>query len=286
MLDRVIIALVVVSALLHAAWNAMLRLEPDKDRSLVAATLFATLFAFAVTGVRWGLGEPPLASLVGLGFAVAAGVFEAVYFTTLAAAMQRGTLGTVYTISRGGAVLLVWPLSALLFAEAVTASSTTGSLLVLAGLVLCGLGARGARRPGDRSAVHWAIVCAVSIAGYHLGYKAALQNGVNPSACFALALGVATAINVGRLGRPARQALRGVMRLRWPRLLVMGLVCGGSFLLLMEALARGGSGFVLTLRNTSVLFAVAMAWWIGERPSWRELAGAALVAAGAAVMAG
>ena len=80
-------------------------------------------------------------------------------------------------------------------------------------------------------------------------------------------------------------SLREVMRLRWPRLLVMGLVCGGSFLLLMEALARGGSGFVLTLRNTSVLFAVGMAWWIGERPSWRELVGATLVAAGAAVMA-
>jgi drug/metabolite transporter (DMT)-like permease len=226
-----------------------------------------------------------VASLAGLGFAVAAGVFEAVYFATLAAAMERGTLGTVYTISRGGAVLLVWPLSALLFAEAVTASSATGSLLVLAGLVLCGLGARSARRAGDRSAVGWAIVCAVSIAGYHLGYKAALQAGVNPSACFALALGVATAINVARLGRSARDSLREVMRLRWPRLLVLGLVCGGSFLLLMEALARGGSGFVLTLRNTSVLFAVGLAWWIGERPSWRELVGATLVAAGAAVMA-
>jgi len=53
----------------------------------------------------------------------------------------------------------------------------------------------------------------------------------------------------------------------------------------MEALAIGGSGYVLTLRNTSVLFAAGMAWLIGERPSRIELGGAVLVAAGAALMA-
>ncbi|MCX5746234.1 MAG: EamA family transporter, partial [Proteobacteria bacterium] len=65
----------------------------------------------------------------------------------------------------------------------------------------------------------------------------------------------------------------------------MGLLCGGSFLILMEALARGGSGYVLTLRNTSVLFAAGMAYLIGERPRRGEVIGAALVAAGAALMA-
>ena len=65
----------------------------------------------------------------------------------------------------------------------------------------------------------------------------------------------------------------------------MGLVCGGSFLMLLEALAIGGSGYVLTLRNTSVLFAAGMAWVIGERPTRSQLAGALLVAAGAALMA-
>jgi drug/metabolite transporter (DMT)-like permease len=76
-----------------------------------------------------------------------------------------------------------------------------------------------------------------------------------------------------------------LIRRRWPRLLVIGLGCGGSFLILMEALAIGGSGYVLTLRNTSVLFAAAMASVIGERPGRTEVAGAALVAAGAALMA-
>ena len=286
-----IIALVVLSALLHATWNALLRLERDKDRALVAATLVATLFATSVAGVRWALGQPPFASPSGLGFTVLAGVFEAGYFATLARAMERGNLGLVYTISRGGAVLVVWPLSIALYAEVATLPAIGGSVVVLCGLALSGRGAAGSDRGDGRGAVAWAAACAASIAGYHLAYKAALLDATNPSACFAVSLGVSALINLGRLGRLGRLgsappgALRALVRARWRQVIVIGVVCGGSFLILMEALAIGGSGYVLTLRNTSVLFAAGMSALIGERPTRIALAGAVLVAAGAALMA-
>lgn len=280
-----IVALVLLSAFLHAAWNALLRLEPEKDRALAVAVTVATLFAAAVAGVRWALGSVPFASLTGIGFTLLAGVMEAIYFVTLARAMDLGKLGLVYTVSRGGAVLVVWPVSIALFAEAATLPAMVGSALVLVGLALSGLGARRDGRGNVTGAVTWAVACAASIAGYHLAYKAALREAVNPSACFAVSLGVSAALNLARLGGGGRQGLRALIRRRWPRLLVIGLGCGGSFLILMEALARGGSGYVLTLRNTSVLFAAGMAWAIGERPARAEVAGAALVAAGAALMA-
>jgi uncharacterized membrane protein len=282
---HVIIALVLVSAFLHALWNALLRLEPEKDRALAVAVTVATLFAAVVAGVRWALGSVPFASLTGLGFTLLAGVMEAIYFVTLARAMELGKLGVVYTVSRGGAVLVVWPVSIALFAEAATLPAMVGSAVVLVGLALSGLGARRDGRGNGAGAVTWAVACAASIAGYHLAYKAALREAVNPSACFALSLGISAALNLTRLGSGGRQGLRALIRRRWPRLLVIGLGCGGSFLILMEALAIGGSGYVLTLRNTSVLFAAAMASVIGERPGRTEVAGAALVAAGAALMA-
>jgi uncharacterized membrane protein len=97
---------------------------------------------------------------------------------------------------------------------------------------------------------------------------------------------VSAAINGARLGSAGgRGAIGALVRRRWPRLVVIGVTCSGSFLLLMEALARGGSGYVLTLRNTSVLFALTMASRIGERPRRAEVVGAALVAAGATLMA-
>lgn len=282
-----IIALVLVSAFLHATWNALLRLERDKDRSLVVAIAAATLFAAMVAGVRWSLGSVPFASWSGVGFTLLAGGFEAAYFMTLARAMERGKLGVVYTVSRGGAVLAVWPLSIAIFAEAVTLPAMAGSAVVLAGLALSGLGggrAGATGQPSRRGAIGWAVACAMSIAGYHLSYQAALHQATNPSACFALSLALSATINLGGLGGVGRRALGPLIRDRWPRLLLMGLLCGGSFLILMEALAIGGSGYVLTLRNTSVLFAVVMSRVIGERPTRIEVAGAALVAAGAALM--
>jgi hypothetical protein len=57
-----IVALVLVSALLHAGWNALLRVEPDKDRGLVGAVTFASLFACVIAAVRWANGEAPFAS--------------------------------------------------------------------------------------------------------------------------------------------------------------------------------------------------------------------------------
>ncbi len=282
-----IVALVLISAFFHALWNALLRVEPDKDRGLVGAIAFASVFALIIAGVRWGIdGMPLFATTEAFGWTILAGVFEAIYFTTLVRALERGKLGPVYTISRGGAVLVVWPLSILLFHEVVTRTSGIGSLLVLGGLVLCGVGAHGVDRGGrGRSGVWWAVACAVSIAGYHLAYKAALQTGGSPSATFAISLALSAAISIVRIGGDGRRTLVAVVRGRTFRIALMGIVCGGSFLILMEALARGGSGYVLTLRNTSVLFAAGLAFAIGERPAHAEITGAALVAGGAVLMA-
>jgi len=281
-----ILALVLVSAFLHAAWNALLRVERDKDRALVAAVGVATVLAAAIAGVRCALGGVPFESSGALGWSVAAGVLEWLYFASLVRALDAGPLGPVYTVARGGAILLVWPISVVLFAETVTVASIAGSAVVCAGLALASAGAGGGDGRGfGRSALGWAIACASSIAGYHLAYKAALRAGGSPSAVFAAALATATVINVWRLGTDGRRITAEIIRARLPRVVLMGMVCGGSFLILMEALSGGGAGFVLTLRNTSVLFATGLAFAIGERPGRPQVAGAALVAAGAILMA-
>lgn len=274
----------ICSAFLHALWNALLRVELDKDRALVAAVGVATLIAIGVAAARWLAGEVPFVGGAGVGWALVAGVLELAYFASLARALDRGPLGPIYTISRGGAILLVWPLSIVVLGEPIGVRSVIGSAIVLAGLVLAG-GGSGDRREVRGSALAWAVACAVSIAGYHLAYKLALDAGGNPSAVFAVALVVATAINVGRLGGDGRRAAAVIVRTRTARVLMMGAICGGSFLVLLEALGRGGAGYVLTLRNTSVLFATGLAFAIGERPRHVQAVGAVLVAGGAIVMA-
>jgi drug/metabolite transporter (DMT)-like permease len=275
---------VLLSALLHALWNALLRLEKDKDRTLVAAVAVATVLAIVVGGIRWALGTVPFETTESVIWTVGAGVLEWIYFASLAKALDRGPLGAVYTISRGGAILVVWPVSIALFAEPLTLTSGIGSAVVLGGLALAGIGA-GSTRQTRVAALAWAVFCAISIAGYHLAYKGAMAAGGSASAVFAVALAVASSINVARLGREGRRIARDLVRARPGRVIFMGLICGGSFLILMEALHGGGAGYVLTLRNTSVLFATVFAAVIGERPRRTEVLGSLLVAAGAVLMA-
>jgi drug/metabolite transporter (DMT)-like permease len=281
-----ITALVLVSAFLHAAWNALLKREPDKDRTLIAAVAFgAVLAAVVAVGRALVTGVPAFAMPAAFGWALVAGAFEQIYFYGLARALDRGPLGPVYTISRGGAVLIVYPLSVWLFDEPLTAFSMSGSALVLVGLVLSDLriGA-GTLRAMPVAATAWAITCAVAIAAYHVAYKAALEDGGGPSSVFAVSLAFSTAISLLRTGRTGRAAVVGFIRANLPKVTLMGALCGGSFLILIEALAHGGAGFVLTLRNTSVLFAMLLAWSIGERPRLAPALGAALVASGAVLM--
>lgn len=260
-------------------------MEKDKDRALVAAVGVASLVSVAVALVRWlGGGEVPFPTIAPFAWAIIAGVLEVVYFTSLARALESGPLGPVYTISRGGAVLVVWPTSIALFSEVVTWTGLAGSAIVLAGLTLSSAGT-GDTRETRRNALAWSVACAVAIAGYHLAYKVALREGGAPSAVFAVGMVVATAINLVRLGPDGRAASARIAKTRAFRVLLMGAICGGSFLILMEALAAGGAGFVLTLRNTSVLFATGLAFLIGERPRHAQVTGAAFVAAGATLMA-
>jgi drug/metabolite transporter (DMT)-like permease len=73
---------------------------------------------------------------------------------------------------------------------------------------------------------------------------------------------------------------------RWRRLCLIGTLCSVAFLLLLWGIARGGgAGLVLTLRNSSVVFATAFAALIGDRPSGHQVAGAVLVAGGAIALA-
>jgi drug/metabolite transporter (DMT)-like permease len=125
--------------------------------------------------------------------------------------------------------------------------------------------------------VTWAIVCAGFIAGDHLCYTCALSTGAKPSAVFASGLVVALPASVASLGWSGWAA--AALRASPAVVAVAGLLCTASLLAFLSALALGGAGAAVTLRNTSVLFALLLAWGIGERPGRRQVAGTVGVAA-------
>jgi drug/metabolite transporter (DMT)-like permease len=273
------VVLVLLSAFLHALWNALLKRQEDPEAGIVAVSTVSV-----VLGGLWALGlhGEAFPAPAGWAWAVGAGVWEGLYLFSLARSLRSAPLGLAYTVARGGALLLVWPVSVLWLGEPLTALTAAGALVLGAGLGVMGLARPGG--PAGRG-VLWAVVSAICIAGYHVGYKQALGAGAQPPALFALALAVAlpllllTRMRDGGLGAVLRQVRRSPLLV-----LATGGLCTLSFSLLLTALAHAGAGAVLTLRNTSIAFALGLAVLQGERPGRGQVSGAVLVVVGAALL--
>lgn len=271
-------ALVLVSAFLHAAWNALVKRSPDPSAAVHAVVAAAGVLAAGVAMVELAIGGASLTARAAVLGAIA-GALEAGYFQALGRALAAGPLGPVYTISRGTAAILVWPISIVALGERLTLFSGAGSALVLFGLA-----ASSMERGTSRGAVLWAMSTAGFIAGYHFAYKGALLTGSSPSLIFLVSMVVALGVSALTGGASYRRAFAGVVRAAPLATLGGGAICAAAFLLFMYALHHGGAGYVFTLRNTSVLWATALAFTIGDRPGHRQIVGAAFVFGGAVLM--
>jgi drug/metabolite transporter (DMT)-like permease len=277
-------AVLIASAFLHALWNALLKRERSPQIAVAGVLSSAAVFAVAAALLS---GRPAFATRAALGWGIAAGAFEGLYFVTLAAALARADYGIVYTVARGGAMLLVWPAGTLLLGEPIPAKAAAGACLIGIGLGL--VAGRASRRGAQRAGVVLASACAISIAGYHLCYDRALALGAREAPLFAVALVVALPFVFASLrGRTtvtdaASARERRAIGLRWT---LAGLLCTGSFLLFLRGLSAVGAAVALTLRNTSVAFAQGFALVLGERPTRAQLVGALLVTAGAVLVVG
>ncbi len=280
MLSSAALVLVLSSAFFHALWNALLKRHEDPENAVVGV-----IAVTVVSGGLWALGLEGEAfpSSQALLWTLVAGVLESGYLATLARALRHAPLGLAYTVSRGGALLLVWPVSVLWLGERLTPWAVAGAALVALGMAVMNL--VRPQRGGVGEGVLWALACAVCIAGFNLSYKRALGFGVQPPALFTLSLGVALPLLVLlRLRGQSWSVLRRKVLARPLLLVAAGLLCTLSFSLLLLALAHSGAGAVLTLRNTSIAFALGLGALQGERLGRRQLVGAGLVILGAVLL--
>ncbi len=272
-----IVLLVVASAALHAAWNALLRHRGESrvtTVTVVGGITGVSTLAMLLTPRPW------FPQSAGLGWTVASGVLEAGYFLTLALAVERAPVGLTYPISRGGALLIVWPVSVLWLGETLQWAAVVGAGIVLTGLLLNGL-----RRPhaGETAGIRYAALSALFIGTYNLFYKQALNVGVQPMALFAVSMMVAWPLTLLWLGRAAPRVWTTFRQIPARILLAATLSCG-SFWLYLYALQDGGTGEILTLRNMSVVFAQVFALWAGETVGRRQWLGAVVITTGALVL--
>jgi len=169
--DPLVFALIAGAAVLHVAWNVLLKTAGDPLRAAAIGMTSAAAVIVPAAAIGWVVIGWPAVPLEAIGLSIASGALEAAYFGFLAAAYRRGDLSVVYPIARGTAPLLAVAVGIGVLGERLGISGIAGVALLLIGLLTLQRpwrflrAANRANGSGD-PAVRFALATGVMIAAY------------------------------------------------------------------------------------------------------------------------
>jgi drug/metabolite transporter (DMT)-like permease len=278
-LDPLVFIAVLAAALLHAGWNAIVKLGLDPFLSMVLLVLAAGLLAAPLLPV---FGLPALEAWP---YIAASAALHLGYNLVLIEAYRSGALGLVYPVARGSAPLMVAIGSALFLGEVLSSRAYLGIGLIVAGIALVSIRRAADVLSADRRALGFAGLTACFIAAYSLVDGTGARVSGNASG-YALTLFVLDGIITlfVALARVGVAGLRTCL-LYARRGLAGGAMQLGGYWTVIWAMSQAPVAMVSALRETSVLFAALLAViWLKEPFTPTRLAGAVLVMCGAIVM--
>jgi drug/metabolite transporter (DMT)-like permease len=265
---------VLLGAALHASWNAIVKGGPDK--------MMTTVLIAAVAGLVAGIALPflPLPDPASWPFLAASALVQVLYFVLVAAAYGAADMSLAYPLMRGCAPVLVALAGAALLGERLTPAGWAGVSLVSAGVL--GMALAGRRARASRRGVGLALANAAVIAAYTLIDGVGVRRSGAPVA-YAMWLFLLNAVPLVAWALVARRAQLAACARRYATAgLVGGLGNLGSYGLALWAMTGAPVAAVAALRETSILFAMAIAaLFLGETITRGRLAAAALIALGA-----
>jgi drug/metabolite transporter (DMT)-like permease len=265
---------ILVAALLHASWNALVKTGGDRFASVLLLTLAQGAIAAVLIPI---FGFPARAAWpwVLLGSALHTG-----YALFLVRAYRDAELSQVYPVARGAAPLIVTVAGALFLAEVPPPIRIAAVLAIAGGIMLM---ARGGGL--GRTALLWALGTAAFTASYTMADGVGARVAGSASA-FAMTMFAIDGLAMAACALAARGP-GGIVRLLpgWRTGAMAGAMSLGSYWIVIWGFTRAPLAMVAALRETSVLFAMLIgALLLGEKLTPRRWAAGALILAGVALM--
>ncbi len=284
-MDPIVFAAVLAAALMHAGWNAVVKVGLDRFSAVLLLALVQSGLALAL------LPFFPLPAPASWPWLAASALLHTGYKLVLIRAYEHGDLGQVYPLARGTAPLIVALLGAALLGEALTTAKALAVVAIGLGVVLMasetrGGGAAAAAGGASRKALAWALGTAAFTAAYTLvdGVGARLSGTASGFTLWMFVGDGLAMLLCALLARGGGQALFRLLP-AWRSGLAAGAMSLGSYWIAIWAFTRAPIALVAALRETSVLFAMLLAVFVlGERAGARRWGAAALVATGVALM--
>jgi drug/metabolite transporter (DMT)-like permease len=273
-----VMAAVLLAALLHAAWNVIVKSSPDKQLDTVLVAAGAGIVSLAT------LPFLPLPAAPSLGFLVASALIHVAYFALVAAAYRSGEMSYAYPLMRGAAPLLTAIAAGLLLDEPLGRGGWGGVLLISVGiLLLAGSQWRGGRF--DLPQTLFALGNAAVICLYTLVDGTGTRLSGNAFSYVGWMLVLNALLLVALAATRRRGDLRTHLGRRWHLGLLGGICTWASYAIALWAMTRAPLAMVAALRETSVIFGTVLAALVlGERFGPVRYAAAILVCAGAVAL--
>ncbi|MBI4965505.1 MAG: EamA family transporter [Desulfomonile tiedjei] len=266
---------IILGALLHATWNALVRSAADK--------LLDSVLVIGVAGVLAGglLPFMPLPAVASWPYLMASVVVHLAYFLFVGLAYRDAELGFAYPIMRGTAPALSAIGATLVLNESPLLLGWVGVFLISFGVLVLSF---DSWRTGSlkTSSLVFALSNAIVIVIYTLvdGQGVRLSNNAISYIgwmFFLIAVFIVLASIVMHRGMVA-----SLLRPNLVRSAVGGACVLGSYGIALWAMTRAPIALVAALRETSVIFAVIIgAYFLGERITGLRVLSVLMVTAGA-----
>jgi drug/metabolite transporter (DMT)-like permease len=270
-----VFAVVMLAALLHASWNAIVKSAPDKFLTTIMVTTAAAGLSAALIPF---LTEPTRSSFP---YAVASAVLQIIYFLLIARTYQVADMSQAYPLMRGTAPLIVAIVSAFQMDDALSLTAWIGVMAICLGVFIIALG--GTR--SDGKGIRLALLNALVIAGYTLIDGLGVRKSGAPAAYTLwvfLLTGVPLALWAMTVKRAAFVAYFGR---HWRLGIAGGIGTTASYGLALWAMTVAPIAVVAALRETSILFATLIAGVVlREHIGALRVLSACIIAGGAAVL--
>jgi drug/metabolite transporter (DMT)-like permease len=281
---------VILSAVLHATWNFLLRRAGGSSTvaalSIVAEAALLLPPATAAIISSGGVPIGPFVPAVVVGAALALANYAA-----LMAAYRSADLSLAYPVARGGVFLFLPLLGFLVFGEQLNARGWLALAMIVSGIMLLPLprfdrAALGelARHLRDR-AMGFALLAAAATAGYTVWDKYAIGflDTFLYFSGYTVLLGLWFAV---QLVRAPADEVRLQVRTHLAVIVITGFLIAVSYLLVLIALRNGVSSQVLAVRQLSIPIGVLLGWrLLRELLTPPRLIGSTLITAGCVLAA-
>ena len=269
--------LVLVSAVLHAVWNAALKNQTDK-MAVTAVMHFSSAVLILPAVAFIPLPSPQMAGLILLSI-----IAHSLYQQTLIKALTAGDLSVVYPIARGTGPLIVGLLAYFILAETLAPQDMLAVLIIVTGIMWTAI--TSIRRGAATHGTSWALVTGGLIASYTIidaaGVRMA-ETGFVFIIWSHIAFGPFYLLSCFKI---RGKALAPALLKAWKPGILLGILSYGGYAMALFAFRIGHIAEISALRETSILFATLLGiFWLREGFSKTKLVAACLIALGAILL--